>query len=416
MVPWLSWYVGNVQVAVSPLRHTSFRSLVAADHVADIGTYARIVGVTWLLIEQNQPPSVVALAHAANTAPIFLLSVIGGSLADFGDRRLVQLAAQIWIAGTLLILTIVTAAGFGMPAVILLLTFVIGIGTAMRVPAWHAAIRDYVPRQDIPAAVAVSNSASNVSRAIGPVIGGALVVVFSAAGAFLYAAFSALVLVAALYRSPSLPPATSASGVLSGLRSGIDYIRATPAMRTLMGRSLMVCLPGSAGLALLPVVVTDLLGGGPQTFGILLGCFGAGTVLGATMLPAARRSMTPDAVLGAASFCFAVALVILAVSSRPTAAAPIVVFAGASWVGMLSTLTAVAHAVSSEPMRGRAVSAYLTCAFGGISIGSAIWGCVAHAFGVSASLVIAASVLAVLTVLKGNFCLPGHWTATRLGA
>ena len=409
MTPWLDRYIRTTQSAFVPLRHRPFRSLVLANQVADIGRFALIVEVTWLLVEQNQRPVVIALVLTAITAPSFFLSLVGGLLADICDKRLVQLVSQVWIAIAIMLLAGATASGFESPIVLLMLTFAVGVGTAIHDPAWEAAVREYVPSKEVPAAVALTASGFSISRAVGPIVGAFLMVTFNAVVVFVCCAISSLFLVFTLFRSPPLP-AHSNFRILSELRSGFYYFWWKPHMRAVIFRTLTVCILGSSALALLPVVVADELGGGPETFGILMGCFGLGTVLGAVVLPSWRQRRKPDAVLTLASVCFAMALVALAGSRLMSATVLVLILAGAGWIGMLSTLTTVMHAVSSDTMHGRSISTYFACAFGGMAFGSALWGGMAEAIGVSATLAIAGGALAVASALKGMYRLPDVWT------
>jgi MFS family permease len=133
------------------------------------------VGAAWLMTELAASPLTVALVQAATTLPFFVLAVPAGALADIVDRRRLLLAAQGWMLFVAAALAVVTFTGQMAPWLLLALTFLLGLGSALNTPAWQATPPDLVPREEIPAAVALGGISMNGARAVGPALGGLLV-------------------------------------------------------------------------------------------------------------------------------------------------------------------------------------------------------------------------------------------------
>ena len=147
----------------------------------------------------------------------------------------------------------------------------------------------------------------------------------------------------------------------------------------------------SAYWALLPLIARGLLGGGPELYGILLGCVGAGAVGGALFLPKLKALLGPDRLVAAGTLGMALVLVVLATIANDYAAAAVSLLAGASWIAVLSSLNVSAQVALPEWVRARGLSIFLTVFFGAMSAGSITWGRMAEALGIPLTLLAAAA-------------------------
>src|SRR4051812_26920279 len=161
--------------AYAPLRRELFRWLWIASLASNLGTWMQNVGAAWLMTELSAEALMVALVQAATNLPFFVLAVPAGALADIVDRRKLLLVAQSWM---LLVATGLAALAFTgnmTPWLLLATTFLLGLGSALNAPAWQATTPELVPREEVPAAVALGGVSMNVARAVGPAVGGLVV-------------------------------------------------------------------------------------------------------------------------------------------------------------------------------------------------------------------------------------------------
>ena len=142
-----------------------FRALWFATIASNIGTWMQNVGASWLMTTLSPSPLIIAMVQAATSLPVFLLALPAGALADIVDRRALILITQVWMLAAAAALSAATYAGAMSPALLLLLTFLLGIGSAMSGPAWQAMITDLVAPQEVSAAVALNSVAFNLARA-----------------------------------------------------------------------------------------------------------------------------------------------------------------------------------------------------------------------------------------------------------
>ncbi|UUP19681.1 MFS transporter [Nitratireductor thuwali] len=399
----------TVEIVFAPLRVPAFRNLWVATVLAGMGAWAQAVGAAWLMLELVNRADLVAYVQAANSAPVLLLSFLAGALADTCERRSLQLRAQVWVLFGATIFVVICASGLADPMLVLLLTFVVGVGTALRAPAWQASIRDLVSNEQVPAAVTLSSVGFNFSRIAGPAIGGLVVAIYAPMGAFIFNMLASLALIFVLLRMPKdLPKRANPSftKLVGDLRSGASYVLSSRLMCIVLIRAAAVGIPSSAILALLPVLTNQRFSGTSMEYGLLLGFFGLGAMVSAFALAHWRKNRHPESLLSGASLALALSLFLLAQAEILPLAAAAVALGGFAWVVMLTTLNTAVQLNASNAFRGRALSAYMTCAFGGLMIGSLLWGSLAQHAGVRTAFLSAAAVLAGTLFLRLGASLP----------
>jgi predicted MFS family arabinose efflux permease len=208
-------------------------------------------------------------------------------------------------------------------------------------------------------------------------------------------------------------PSPSAGGVthlFANIRGGLFYVVHAAAPRTVLVRAAAIGVPSSATLALLPVLVHQRLRGSSLDYGLLLGCFGMGAVCSAFLLTNLRRRIRPETLLSGATLVFAASLLGLAGAGARAPMCLALLGGGIAWVAMLTTLNTAMQFAAHVAFRGRALAAYMTCAFGGLMIGSVLWGRVAYLHGLTAAFVAAGLLLAATAVLHLAFSLPEQAT------
>jgi MFS family permease len=170
--------------ALAPFQHSIFRNVWSANLASSFGGLIQGVGAAWMMTTIATSSYQVALVQASTTLPIFLFALVAGAIADSFDRRKVMLAAQSFMLVVSVLLAVFTWLGWMSPWVLLAFTFLIDSGTALNSPSWQASVGDMVPRAKVPAAVALNSMGFNITRSVGPAIGGVIVAAFGAAAAF----------------------------------------------------------------------------------------------------------------------------------------------------------------------------------------------------------------------------------------
>jgi MFS family permease len=380
---------------LAPFKNKVFLTIWMASITSNFGGLIQDVGAAWMMTSISKSESMVALVQASNTAPIMLFSLIAGAIADGFDRRKVMLTAQIFLLTVSALLSIFTWFGFLTPWSLLAFTFLIGCGTALNSPSWQASVGDIVGREDLPSAVSLNSMGFNMTRSVGPAIGGLIVALAGAATAFAVNAVSYLSMIYALacwkpvYPKTTLPRESLGHAIAAGLR----YVSMSPNLMKVLFRGFLFGFSATAILSLLPLVTKDSLGGGPLTYGGLLGAFGLGAIAGAMSNARIREMLSSEQIVRCSFAGFAVAAAITGMSQTFWLTAPALVMAGACWVLSLSLFNTVVQLSTPRWVVGRALSLYQTATFGGMAGGSWVWGMFAENLGSGEALLISAAVM-----------------------
>lgn len=387
--------------ALSPFRFPVFRSIWFASVLSNLGGLIQTVGAAWMMTSIAKSADMVALVQTSVALPIVLLSVFAGAMADNLDRRKVMLGAQIYMLVVSTALTICAWLGVITPWLLLMFTFLIGCGAAFNGPAWQASVGDMVPRPHLAGAVAINSMGFNIARSVGPAIGGAIVAAAGAAAAFAVNAASYIALIWVLgrwrpVRTPQLlPRETMGIAVAAGLR----YVSMSPSIRRVLIRGAVFGMGASSIMALLPLVAKDLLAGGPLTFGILLGAFGVGAVLGALSSAHFRQRLSSEGLSRVSCIGFAIAVAVAGLSTHMVLTIPMMMVAGAAWVLTLSTFNVSVQLSTPRWVVARALSLYQVTTFGGMAAGSWLWGVISASDGVRLALLSAALVMLICAAM-----------------
>lgn len=390
----------RLPAALVPLRHTTFRMLWTANVVTAMGTWMQNTGAGWLMTSLSPDALSVSLVQAATIIPTFLLALPAGAVADTVDRRRFMIGVQVWTMLIAVVLVAVTYAHAIDATGLIALTFAIGIGTAMYQPAWGATVPEVVSRTDLVQAIALNGIGFNLARALGPAVGGVLVVFGGPALAFLLFAISFAASLASLFawrrkvQRGSLPP----EHLVSAMRTGMQFVRHTPAMRAAIIRSMAYFIAAAAPWAMLPLIVREQLGLGAGSFGLLLGLMGAGGVTSGMLLPRARAYAGRGTIVFVATLISAVGMAAIASTRHWAPAALGMYLFGVGWVAAASTSQAAAQLVAPAWVRARALAIYQLAFNGALAAGSLAWGVVGEKFGLRPAMLTAAIVAAALAL------------------
>jgi MFS family permease len=385
----------------APLGEPLFRSLWIASVISYTGTWMQNVGAGWLMTQLTMNPLMVGLVQAAGAVPVFLVILPAGALADMVDRRRFLLLTQGWMVLASATLGILTLTSFVGPWVLLLFTFLLGLGAVMNDPAWQAITPELVPANQHASAVALNSAGFNVARAVGPAMGGLIVAAVGCGTTFLLNAFSFLGVILFLYRwKRPIEARRKTQRVWSAIGDGFSYVRESGLAKSVLLRTGTFSVAAVAMLALLPIIARPY---GARGYGVLLGCFGLGALLGALGLPRLREKLSVDGVVVTAILIFAGMTFAAGRTETFALLCVVMLVAGAAWIGILACLNVAAQTMCPAYVRARALSFYLLVLQGGMAVGATLWGALAKRIGVPDALGVAAVALAL-----GVLALRGH--------
>ena len=402
-----------------PLRIQIFRNLLIADLVSDIGTLMQSVGAAWLMTSLSSNPMHIALIQTASALPFFILALPAGSIGDIVDRRKLILRTELWMLVVAVVLATTTLAHMITPWLLLFLTFALSVGDAVEAPTWRAILPELVSKEDLSPALALNGIEFNLARAVGPALAGFLIAAVGVGIAFVLNALSFLgvIFVIARWKRHSSKSNLATETLAGATSAALRYVRYSPGIRVLLLRAAFVIFFSSSFWALLPSVAKGL-SGGSLAYGLLLGFFGIGAILGAAALQRVRSTYSIEAIVSAATAVFAAVLLATAMLQHLWILCIFLGLGGAAWTIFMSVFNTLAQHLAPDWVRARVLSVYLFVFQGSVAIGSTIWGFTAGKSSPQTALLLSSAGIAGCLLLRFPFRLsdPGmaldvwnHW-------
>ncbi len=366
--------------------YPAFTVIWSASVISNVGIAFFDTASGWFMTNLSADPMVVSLVQVATSLPLFLFTLPAGALTDIVDPRRLLFTVGVGVALVSTLFAALVSMHLATPHSLLAATFLLGVGGALSAPAWVSITPLLVPRRDLAQAVAANTVGYNLSRAVGPALGGLVIACFGIAAPFwIYGVSNICVLVALFWwKEPrKLSDSLPAERLLSALRVGIRHANNNLHLRATLMRAIAFFPFASAYWALLPLVAHAQMTQGPEFYGLLLGSIGLGAIAGSVALHRLKKKLGVDRLVAAATIGTALALVLFGLAHDPATALVACFIAGVTWTLVLSTLYVSAQVALPDWVRGRGLAIFLTAIFGASTVGSALWGHIAGMQGLS---------------------------------
>lgn len=377
---------------VAPLAVPIFRRIWISSLLSNFGLLIIGVAAAWEMTRLSSDPTLVALVQTAIMSPFMVFSLFAGALADIVDRRKVSIFALAFpIAGAIGLATL-SHFELSTPGLLLLLSFVVGMGLALFSPAWQSSVSEQVSPGMLPAAIALNGISFNIARSIGPAIGGVLVAAVGAVATFGVTAFLYLPLLLALLlwrreqEISRLPPEKLRAAIVAGVR----YAFHSPRLLRVLARGFTAAFSLASLYALMPLIAKDILHGGPELYGLLLAGFGVGSVVGAAIVSLLQERFEPETIIRGSMILIALVIVTVSISGWAWLTITALGFAGMAWMIVATMLNVMVQTGVPRWVTARALGLFQTTVAGGLALGSWAWGEVASHSGLHVSLICSA--------------------------
>ncbi len=377
---------------IRALRYRNYRLFFGGQLISLVGTWMQQVAVTWLVYRLSGSAFLLGLAGFASQIPMFILSPFAGVIADRFNRHRIIVLTQSLAMVQAFILAILTYTGVISVWHIILLMIFLGCINAFDMPTRQSFVLEMVEnKEDLGNAIALNSSMFNGARLVGPAVAGIMIATVGESVCFFLNAISFIAVIIALLamRLPSRTNHKPAGGVFREFREGFRYVYNFRPIRYILSLLVVVSLVGFPFTVLMPVFAGDILHGGPNTLGFLLGAHGVGALIGTISLASRRSVRGLSKWIGIAACVFGSGLAAFALSGLPWLSMLLLIFVGFGMMVQMASSNTILQTVADDDKRGRVISFY-TLAFAGMTpFGSLLTGSMADAFGVRVTLVIA---------------------------
>ena len=394
--------------ALTSLRHRNFRLFWFGQMISLTGSWMQIIGQTWLVLELTHSAFQLGLVGALQSLPVLLFSLVGGVFADRWPKRRVLLWTRAAAMAQALLLWALIATSTVQLWQVYVLALLLGLTDCLGKPAGQAFVVELVGREDLPNAVALNSSLLNLTRIVGPGLGGIIIAASGVAMLFLLNALSFIAAIGglALIKSHELhaqalphPNAGERQTTWQRLREGVDYVRRTPAVSLVILVVGLVLLFGSNFNVVLPLVATDVLHVGAPGFGFLSAASGVGSLIAALWLAWGNQQPTIRRVL-IGTLVFAVLEAVFAVSRIYLLSLALIASVGGAEIAFATLALTMLQTVAPDHLRGRVMSVAILFFDGSVPLGYLLMGWLAGRYGASSALLIGA-LLSLLVVGAG---------------
>ncbi|MDR2188139.1 MAG: MFS transporter [Azonexus sp.] len=379
--------------ALTPLQHRPFLLLTSGSFLTFLGAQIQIVGASWEMMSLTTSSTLVALVQSASTLPALLFALLGGALADMFDRRRVLMTAQGIMLIAACLLLVAQQTGAMTPWLLLGLTFLLNIGSTLRMPVQAAMTNELVGVSEITRAVSITGISFNLARSVGPGLAGIVIAPWGVMGAFVV---NTICICGAIGSSFSLSTTHSASGkqpshIGRAILEGLRYCAAEAVLRNMLVRTFCWVFFAISVWALLPLIAKQNLGGGPLLLGILFACQGIGAITGATVTPSLLKHFGIKRLEKRLTLAFAPVLAISACADTLWWLVPALLIGGCVWLTFLNVPSTTMQLAAPPLVRGRVLSINLMALYASMGLGAWFWGMVADLAGLRVALLVAAA-------------------------
>jgi predicted MFS family arabinose efflux permease len=333
------------------------------------------VAQNWLVLDLTNSPRMLGLDSFLGQIPIFLLSLLGGALADRMDRRRILVASQVVQMSCAFLLAVFFAFGIVRVWHILTLSFVVGVAQAFGGPAYQAIVPALVPTKELANAIALNSIQFNLARVIGPMIGGITLTSLGAAWCFGFNSVSYVApIVALLLLQSRNVPAGNTNTLFGALKEGLHFIAKRDSMPQLIVIAFLMTALGIPLLVFIPVVVRDVFHHGAQTFTWMLVLSGAGAVAGALAVAAFGHIRNKGEVSLLSLLTLGILMAAYGASRSLVLSGILLFLSGAALMACFAMISSLVQLIVHDEMRGRVMSVYNVAFRGGMPFGALISG------------------------------------------
>ncbi|HEX2166811.1 MAG TPA: MFS transporter [Longimicrobiales bacterium] len=392
-------------LALRALRHRNFRIFTLGQSLSLIGTWMQQVAIGWLVYRLTGSAFLLGVVGFMSQGPGFVLAPFAGEFADRYSRHRIVIATQtVMMVQALLLGALVLTDNISV-GWILVLMGVLGAASGFDIPARQSFLIEMVgDRDDLPNAIALNSSIFNAARLVGPAIAGFAIAAVGEGWVILANGISYIFVLAGLLsmRLTPRPRQRGRGAVFRRVQEGFRYAYRFQPIRSILVLVAVVSLMAVPFSILLPVIATDVLGGGPRTLGLLMSAMGLGALTGALFLASRSTVVGLGRLIVVAATLFGTALVLLSFARSVAVALPLIALAGFGMMTQMASSNTVLQTLVDDDKRGRVMSLYTMAFTGTAPIGSLLIGWVAGLIGAPTAIAIGGAFTVAAGLLFGS--------------
>ncbi|OQP48100.1 hypothetical protein A4H97_30170 [Niastella yeongjuensis] len=403
--------------AFAPFEEKTFRTIWTGGFVSNIAAWMQNIGVSWVAAVLTTSPFLLSMIQVATSVPALFLSYPAGVIADHADRRKLLIGAQVFFFMVLLVLTVLTQLNYLNMEVLIIFTFLMGCGSAFSNPIWQAITPEVVSPGNLKAAVALNGVSFNLSRAIGPALGGLLLTYGAIQSVFLFNIVAFVLLIWILYQWKNQEIMAPPESFAKAYGEGITAVLKSRNFLKLIVRTIAFTAFVGALFALLPHLSKYEWHQTTIQYMMLWVFLGAGAICGSLIYGKMTELLRSYQLVAVSCIGVGATMISLALTGTNLWHYGLIFLLGFGWIWSTSTLNVLAQLYSPDALRARFLSVNITIFQGSLALTSLFWGWVSNEIGTIATvemsgvLMVAASVVLLFFPMEEPSADPGEKVA-----
>ena len=392
----------SLRFALRAFSFKNYRLFFGGQGLSLIGTWMQQIAMSWLVYRLTNSAFMLGFIGFTGQAPLFFLASFAGVIADRWNRRHLLLITQTISMVQAFLLAYLTLTWIVTVWHIIVLSVLLGISNAFDMPTRQSFIIEIVEKKEhLGNAIALNSFMFNSARLIGPSIAGLLIAATGEGFCFLVngISFFAIIISLLVMKIPAKKKHAGSLQFMKGLREGFRYAFSFPPIRVILLLLALVSLMGIPYAMLLPVFARDILHGGPQLLGFLMGSAGIGALSGSIYLASRRTVIGLGKLIALASSLFGVALIVFSLSSYAPLSLLMMFLAGVGMVSQTASSNTILQTIVEEDKRGRVMSLYSIAFMGVAPFGNLLVGSLANRIGAPNALMISGTLCIIGSLL-----------------
>jgi MFS family permease len=394
---------------LTPFQHRSFSILWTTTTAALIGFWMHRVSASWLMSSMTSSPLLLSLLESFLFLPTILFSIIAGIIADYVNRARFLVIVLFIIFLVQITLVFLVGSHQVTPVILLVITFLLGTGSAFRNPALSAEFSRAVPKEELPRAIALDSISFDVARIVGPAVAGLLIASTILTIPFVISACLTLCLIMTfLFWKAAPPQQVTAASRFADIKAGFKTILVEQQFVAILLRATIFYFCGNIIWAALPIIIRTNLSLGSDTFGVMYSFFGAGAILGGILYSYLSDRVSLQTLMNLSSLGYASMLLVVSLTESVALICGFLALAGACLVTVGSSTSTVTLSIFGDELKSRSISLLYMAINGSLSVGSLALGLLAEIIGIKPMLIFAACLLSLGTFGVAMFQLRKH--------
>jgi len=387
------------------LSYPNYRLWFWGQMVSLFGSWMQTTALAFFVFELTHSPAYLGYVGFAGGLPAWIFTFYGGVISDRFPRQKILIYTQTYMMVWAFLLAVLTFTKVIQPEMIILLSFITGIGNSFDATARHAFVNELVEKEDLTNAIALNSTMFNTATAIGPAIAGIIYALFGPAVCFFINGISFFAVIYNLkkIKLKQFHTKLEKKSVFSEIKEGFVYLKSKKLLLAIILTTAFLSIFGLGLVTLFPAWAVKILHGDSTTNGFLQSARGVGAVSFALIIASVNKYIVRGKYFSLSVIILPILIIIFSFIENFWMSVFILIFIGGNIITIFNLANGLIQTNVEEKYRGRILSFYTFSFFALFPVGALWIGMLAENFGSPTAIQISASILLIFGIISWIF-------------